>query len=275
MRGQASGASPSQRPRKRFGQHFLRDPRQIERIIAAVAPRPGDHCVEIGPGDGALTLLLAKSGCRLDCIELDRDLAAQLESRFAEHERVRVHCRDVLDFDLATLARGGNGLRVIGNLPYNISTPVLFHVLKMSRHITDMTFMLQREVVDRMAAPPGNRAYGRLSVMLAYHCEVERLFDVAPQAFQPRPRVDSAVVGLRPHRPPPLPAFDESCLADVVRAAFGQRRKALRNSLGRLCGAELFAQAGVDGNARPEQLGIADFVNISNAIAAAREGRQA
>ena len=263
-----NAANHAHRPRKRFGQNFLRDPGYIDRVIAAIAPGVGDHCVEIGPGEGALTGPLARAAGRLDCIELDRDLARQLESRFAGRENVRVHRRDILQFDLAELGENPAGLRVVGNLPYNISTPVLFHLLKMSPLVTDMTFMLQREVVERMAAVPGGRNYGRLSVMLAYHCAVERLFHVPPEAFRPQPKVHSAVVRLRPHRPRPLRAVDDDGLAAVVRAAFGLRRKTLRNSLKSLAAPELLERLPLDPGARAEQLGVADYVRISDAIAA-------
>ncbi len=256
------------RPRKRFGQHFLRDPCAIDRVIAAIAPAADDHCVEIGPGDGALTLPLAETAGRLDCIELDRELARRLESRLAGRRNARVHCRDILEFDLAELGENPAGLRVCGNLPYNISTPVLFRLLKMSHLIADMTFMLQREVAERMTAAPGSRNNGRLSVMLAYYCAVERLFHVPPEAFRPRPKVHSAVVRLRPRRPRPLQAADENALAAVVRAAFGQRRKTLRNSLKSLAAAETLEQLPLDLGARPEQLALADYVLISDAIAA-------
>ncbi len=254
------------RPRKRFGQNFLRDPDYIGRILAAIAPESGDHCVEIGPGDGALTLPLAEAAGRLDCVELDRDLARRLESRLAGKEHVQVHCRDILKFDLAELGGNPGGLRIIGNLPYNISTPVLFHLLKLSHWINDMTFMLQREVVERMTASPGSRNYGRLSVMLAYHCEVERQFHVPPEAFRPKPKVHSAVVRLRPHHPRPLRAADEKVFAAVVRTAFGQRRKTLRNGLKSLAAAEVLGRLPIDLGARPEQLGLADYVRISDAI---------
>lgn len=257
------------RPRKRFGQNFLRDKQIIHRILEAVAPRKEDHIVEIGPGDGALTRGLAAAG-RLDCIELDRDLARQLALEFRGRENVRVHCADVLRFDLAGLAPAGRELRVVGNLPYNISTPVLFRLLKMSRRFTDMTFMLQREVVDRMTATPGSRDYGRLSVMLAYYCSSDKLFAVPPEAFRPQPRVVSTVVRLWPHHPPPLPAADEAGLAALVRAAFSQRRKTLRNCLGQFTGPELLRALDLDPEARPEQLEPGDYIRISNAIAAGR-----
>jgi len=254
----------NQQPRRRFGQHFLRDGRVIRRIVAAIAPGPADHFLEIGPGDGALTLPLAGAAGRLDCVELDRDLAAGLAARFQGRENIQIHCADILRFDLAAFGK----LRVAGNLPYNISTPVLFHLLKMSRRITDMTFMLQTEVVERMTAAPGSRDYGRLSVMLGYACATERLFDVPPEAFRPRPRVMSTVVRLRPREPLPFAAADEEGFANIVRAAFGQRRKTLRNSLKKLTSAAMLAELGIDPEARPEQLAPGDYARISNAISA-------
>ena len=266
-----SAAGRVHRPRKRFGQHFLRDPNYIRRIIESMAPGPSDHCVEIGPGDGALTLPLAEAAGRLDCIELDRGLARQLDLRFADKGNVRIHPQDILEFDLAELGQDLGRLRIVGNLPYNISTPVLFHLLKMSHFITDMTFMLQREVVERMTAARGSRNRGRLSVMLGYYCAAERLFSVPPQAFRPIPKVRSAVVRLRPHRPLPMRAADENCFAAVVRTAFGQRRKTLRNSLESLAAKEALEQLPVDLGTRPEQLALADYVRISDAISAGTE----
>ncbi len=261
----------NQQPRRRFGQHFLRDGRVIRRIAAAIAPGPADHFLEIGPGNGALTAPLAGAAGRLDCVEVDRDLAAGLAARLKGRENIHIHCADILRFDIAALAGAGGKLRVAGNLPYNISTPVLFHLLKMSRRITDMTFMLQTEVVERMTAAPGSRDYGRLSVMLGYACAAERLFDVPPEAFRPRPRVMSTVVRLRPREPLPLAAADEDGFASIVRTAFGQRRKTLRNSLKTLTGAATLAELGIDPEARPEQLAPADYVRISNAISADTE----
>lgn len=259
------------RPRKRFGQHFLRDSRYISRIIGAIAPKPDNHLIEIGPGGGALTLPLAEAGGHLDCIELDHDLARRLELQFQGQENVQIHCQDILKFDLAALADNEDSLRIVGNLPYNISTPVLFYLLKMSRLITDMTFMLQREVVERMTAAPGSRDYGRLSVMLQYHCAADHLFHVPPEAFRPKPKVISTVVRLQPHRPRPLQAADENCFATIVRTAFGQRRKTLRNSLKSLITGDLLEDLPVDLGARPEQLDLADYVNISDAISASRK----
>jgi 16S rRNA (adenine1518-N6/adenine1519-N6)-dimethyltransferase len=257
------------RARKRFGQHFLHDPAVIERIIAAIAPRPGDALVEIGPGQGALTeLLLAGSGS-LDVIEIDRDLAAELRAHYAGQASCRVHEGDALDFDFAALARTrGQRLRVVGNLPYNISTPLLFRLLEAGAALLDMHFMLQKEVVDRIVAAPGGRQYGRLGVMLAPRVHATRLLDVGPGAFRPPPRVWSALVRLEMRPDPPgwaaLPQF-----AMVVSAAFGQRRKTLRNALGGLLSAAQIGAAGVDPGARAETLAAADFGRLALAVAGA------
>jgi 16S rRNA (adenine1518-N6/adenine1519-N6)-dimethyltransferase len=251
------------RPRKRFGQHFLHDPAVIERIAAAIAPASGDALVEIGPGRGALTRRLLESGCgSLDAIEIDRDLAALLRAEWSGDPRFCLRNEDALRVDFGALARQrGGGLRVVGNLPYNISTPLLFHLLKSVRDIRDLHVMLQREVIARMAAQPGDRAYGRLTVMLSPWVEVERLFDVGPGAFQPPPRVWSAVARLvvRPGPAFPLnPAFPA-----VVAAAFAHRRKTLRNALRPLATAEQIESCGVDPSARPETVSPA----LLNAIA--------
>jgi 16S rRNA (adenine1518-N6/adenine1519-N6)-dimethyltransferase len=255
----------SHRPRKRFGQNFLHDPGVIARILRAVEPQPGDHLVEIGPGQGAITAgLLAHAG-RLDAVELDRDLLALLSERFAAEPGFRLHHADALKFDLCALAGDGERLRLVGNLPYNISTPLLFRFLDQAHCLTDMHFMLQKEVVERMAADPGSKVYGRLSVMLQVRCQVTPLFDIGPGAFKPAPKVESAFVRLQPHAQPPWPIHDPECFAQLVAQAFGQRRKTLRNTLKDLVGAEAFAAAGVDPGERPEQLAPADFVALANA----------
>src|SRR3990167_7500188 len=206
----------SYRPRKRFGQHFLHDRGVISRIVAALAPQAGDHVVEIGPGTGALTRELLARMTHLDAVELDRDLLARLEAEFPR-DRLILHNADALKFDFCKIASGGGKLRVIGNLPYNISTPLLFHLLDQAGCIEDMLFMLQKEVVDRMCAAPGGKDYGRLSVMIQYRCRVEKLFDVAPGAFTPPPKVDSAVVRLLPLATPPVAINDDAQFARVVR----------------------------------------------------------
>ena len=257
---------PEARPRKRFGQHFLHDPAVIERIAAALAPASGEALVEIGPGRGALTRRLLASDCSsLDAIEIDRDLAALLRDELADDPRFSLHNADALRFDFGGLARQrGRPLRVVGNLPYNISTPLLFHLLESVREIRDLHVMLQREVIDRMAARPGDRAYGRLTVMLSPWLEVERLFDVGPGAFQPPPRVWSAVARLAV-RPGPLfpvqPAFPA-----VVAAAFAHRRKTLRNALRGLATAEEIESCGVDPSVRPETVSPALFNAIAGTV---------
>jgi len=238
--------------RKRFGQHFLHDPGVRQRIVDAVGVRAGDRIVEIGPGPGALTeRLLAAAGGRIDAIEIDRDLAASLAVRFGD--ALALHVGDALEFDFAALAaQRGGPLRIVGNLPYNISTPLLFHLLGAADHLVDLHVMLQKEVVDRMAAEPGSEAYGRLTVMLAPRLDITRLFDVGPGAFQPPPRVWSAVARLSVLPAPRFPVPES--FAAVVAAAFSQRRKTLRNSLRTLVPEEAFRACGVDPSARPETL---------------------
>lgn len=253
------------RARKRFGQHFLHDRGVIERIIAAIGPQPGDHLVEIGPGLGALTApLLARHGA-LDVVELDRDVIPHLEQACAGKGELRVHNVDALKFDFSALAAPGECLRVVGNLPYNISTPLIFHLLDDAAVIADMHFLLQKEVVGRLTAAPGGGDYGRLSVMVQYRCRAEGLFRVGPGAFSPPPKVDSAVVRLTPYAELPFPARDEQRLAELVNRAFSQRRKTLRNSLKQLLDAEAIAAAGIDPGERPEQVPVEGFVRLADA----------
>jgi 16S rRNA (adenine1518-N6/adenine1519-N6)-dimethyltransferase len=261
-------AAISSRPprRKRFGQHFLHDEAAIGRIVAALAPRAGDHLVEIGPGRGALTRrLLGCADCTLDAIEIDRDLAAHLAPWFGNDTRHSLHVGDVLDFDFTGLAaRRGGRLRIVGNLPYNISTPLLFRLAAHADAIADAHVMLQREVVARLAAQPGGADYGRLTVMLAPRVSVERLFDLGPGAFQPPPRVWSAVARLTFL---PAPRFELSPqYAEVVAAAFAHRRKTLRNALARLMSREQIAACGVDPGARPETLTPQEFNTLARAL---------
>ena len=251
-------------PRKRFGQHFLRDSGVIARIVAAIRPAAGERLVEIGPGLGALTVPLLAVAGELDVVELDRDLLEPLRARCAGVGTLRIHHADALDFDFATLRGAGPRLRVAGNLPYNISTPLLFHLLAQAEHLYDLHFMLQQEVVARMAAKPGEDAYGRLSVMLQYRCQVEPLFTVGPAAFRPPPKVGSAVVRLVPRETLAVAVRDERCLAEIVRRAFAQRRKTLRNSLRELLDAEQITAAGIDPGARPETLGLEAFAALSD-----------
>jgi 16S rRNA (adenine1518-N6/adenine1519-N6)-dimethyltransferase len=255
------------RPRKRFGQHFLRDQNVIRRIVAAMDPRPGEHFIEIGPGEGVLTAPLLAAGVRLDAVEIDRDLAAALPGRCPGP--LTVHRADALDFDFAALAAGPGTLRLAGNLPYNISTPLLFHLLATRAAFRDLHVMLQKEVGDRMAAGAGDPAYGRLSVALAARCRVERLFGVRPGSFWPPPKVDSLVLRLVPHAGNPLGISDFATFDAVVTRAFGQRRKQLGTSLRPLRPEAALRAAGIDPALRPERLPPAGFAALANALAAA------
>jgi len=254
------------RPRKRFGQNFLHDPAIIQRIVRTVNPQPGQRLVEIGPGKGAITFPLLKACQRLEVIELDRDLVQPLAESAAALGELVIHQQDALRFDFAALA-DGERLRTVGNLPYNISTPLLFHLIAQSDSIQDMHFMLQKEVVDRMAAVPGNRDYGRLSVMIQYHCKVEPLFRVGPGAFQPAPRVDSAFVRLTPWPQPQVVVKDVACLATVVKQAFSQRRKTLRNTLKGLLPEQTIRATGTDPSARPECISLEQYAALANQLA--------
>lgn len=251
--------------RKRFGQNFLQDGNVIRRIIRAINPKPGQRLVEIGPGLGALTEELLAGCGELDVVELDRDLIPRLRTQFFQYqERLRIHQADALKFDFSSLKDDARPLRVVGNLPYNISTPLIFHLLSYSGLIEDMYFMLQKEVVERLAAKPGDSAYGRLGIMAQYYCEVSSLFLVGPEAFHPQPKVDSAIVKLRPYSEPPHPADCCEDFATLVRTAFGQRRKTLRNNLKKLLPGEQIEAAGIDPGLRPENLSLIDFVLLAN-----------
>ncbi|WP_290651019.1 16S rRNA (adenine(1518)-N(6)/adenine(1519)-N(6))-dimethyltransferase RsmA [Aquisalimonas sp.] len=253
------------RPRKRFGQNFLHDRGTIGRVIGAIAPMPDDPLVEIGPGRGALTVPLLQACGRVEAIEMDRDLLDGLREVCAPHGDIVLHQGDALTFDVAQCHQGA-GLRLVGNLPYNISTPLIFRLLEQAELIRDMHFMLQREVVDRMIAPPGSRTYGRLSVMTQYHCQVKRLFTVAPGAFHPVPAVESAIVRLTPHAPGLTSPEEAVQLARVVTEAFGQRRKTLRKTLRELVPPSAFPACGIDPGARPEQLSLAAFRCLAAAL---------
>ncbi|MEO8123049.1 MAG: 16S rRNA (adenine(1518)-N(6)/adenine(1519)-N(6))-dimethyltransferase RsmA [Burkholderiales bacterium] len=249
--------------RKRFGQHFLTDEFVIGAIVDAIAPQPGDAMVEIGPGLGALTGPLAARCGILTVIELDRDLAARLRRR----DELYVIESDVLRVDFGELARQfGRPLRVVGNLPYNISTPILFHLLEHVDHIADQHFMLQKEVVARMAAAPGSKTYGRLSVMLQWRYAIDALLDVPPEAFEPPPRVDSAVVRMRPL--PAEPGIDAALLGQIVTLAFSQRRKVLRNTLGPWLASHGYA-GGFDLARRAEEVPVAEYLSLTRALASA------
>ncbi|HZI82700.1 MAG TPA: 16S rRNA (adenine(1518)-N(6)/adenine(1519)-N(6))-dimethyltransferase RsmA [Casimicrobiaceae bacterium] len=249
--------------RKRFGQHFLVDRHYIERIVAALDPGPDDNVVEVGPGLGALTRPLLERVRHLNVIEIDRDLAARMIEEFPAG-RLAVHVADALQFDFAKL---GDDLRVIGNLPYYISSPLLFHLAQYDAQLRDVTVMLQKEVVDRMVATPGTSDYGRLSITLQVRFRIERLFTVPPGAFRPPPKVESAVARLAPlHEAGPRLA-DAALFARIVAAAFGQRRKTLRNALRTLASEDQLERAAIDPGARGETLSVTDFVRLANALA--------
>jgi 16S rRNA (adenine1518-N6/adenine1519-N6)-dimethyltransferase len=253
--------------KKHLGQHFLHERGVVDRIVLALDPRPGDTLVEIGPGQGALTFPLLERHGRLTAIEFDRDLLAPLAEAARAHGELRIVPGDVLGVDLTMLARelsADGRIRLLGNLPYNLSSPILFHALEHAAAIVDMHFMLQREVVERMAAAPGSKVYGRLSVMLQAYCAVTSLFRVPPGAFRPPPKVDSAVVRLVPRAPETIGIDDPQRFAAVVRAAFGQRRKTLRNALAAVADTATIEAAGVRPDARAEQLSVADFVRLAN-----------
>lgn len=251
------------RPKKRLGQHFLTDRHYLDRIVAEIAPCAGEAMVEIGPGPGALTERLAAIVRPLHVVEIDRDLAAALRARFPA-EAVVVHEGDALGFDLDSLP---GGLRVVGNLPYNVSTPLLFHVAAFAPRIRDCVFMLQKEVVDRMVADPGTPDYGRLSVMLQYRFAMSLAFRVPPGAFTPPPKVDSAIVRMQPLREGRRVARDEALFTAIVAAAFAQRRKTLRNAVRALVDEAAFARAGVDPQRRGETLSVAEFADLADAAA--------
>lgn len=256
-------------PKKSLGQHFLIDRNMIDMIVLAVNPQPGDQLVEIGPGQGAITLPLLRRHGELTAIEFDRDLVVPLSAAAHGVGQLTVIHKDVLQVDFTRMAGEGT-LRLVGNLPYNLSSPILFHALDHAAVVRDMHFMLQKEVVDRMAAGPGSKVYGRLSVMLQAYCAVTPLFDVPPEAFRPPPKVDSAVVRLVPHAADAIGIINQQRFTEVVRAAFGQRRKTLRNALMGVCDSEQMEAAGVRPDARAEQVEVASFVRLANVPAATR-----
>ena len=260
----SAGGSARHIPRKRFGQNFLVDAVVIADIVSAIAPQRRDNLVEIGPGLGALTTPLLARLDRLQVIEIDRDLIARLRAQYPA-DRLLIHEGDVLEFDFASL---GKDLRVAGNLPYNISTPLLFRFAAYAGHIHDVHVMLQREVVERMVAAPGASEFSRLSVMLQYRFNMEKLIAVPAEAFNPAPKVESAVVRLTPLTPLPHPAQDEAVFASVVARAFAQRRKTLRNTLKGVVADNVFVRLGINPGARAQELSVADFVRIADAVAA-------
>ncbi|PIE83748.1 MAG: 16S rRNA (adenine(1518)-N(6)/adenine(1519)-N(6))-dimethyltransferase [Candidatus Contendobacter odensis] len=254
------------RPRKRFGQHFLQDPNIITRIIAAIRPTTEHRLVEIGPGLGALTRPLLAAVGELDVVELDRDVLEPLQRYCAGAGILRIHNTDVLTFDFAALRGSGSRLQLVGNLPYSISTPLLFYLLTHAVHIDSLHFMLQKDVVDRIVAAPGEKAYGRLSVMLQYRCYVNALFTVGPEAFYPPPKVWSSVVRIVPRETSAVEVQNEGHFAEIVKRSFAQRRKILRNSLHGLLDVKHIQAAGVDPGARPEKLDLAAFAALSNQL---------
>ncbi len=250
-------------PRKRFGQNFLQDRNIINQILHAINPQAEDKILEIGPGLGALTQPLLRQLDHLIAVEIDRDLQQYLTQLPIAQNKLQLISADALTVDYSQF---GSDLRIIGNLPYNISTPLLFHLLRYTPFIKDMYFMLQKELVERMAAAPNSKAYGRLSVMLQYHCEVEHLFDVPPEAFDPRPKVDSAIVRLIPHRTSPFDEVAIDVLQKLVTSAFAMRRKTLTNNLKGIISFAQLADLGIDGGRRPEQISVAEYVQLAKFI---------
>jgi 16S rRNA (adenine1518-N6/adenine1519-N6)-dimethyltransferase len=266
-RPRAGRAGGEHRARRRFSQNFLRDPQVIERIVGSLALRGDESLVEIGPGRGALTDHLIGTAGEFSVIEIDWDLVRLLSERYPD---LSIHATDALRLDYDQLFPERPRFRVVGNLPYNISTPLLFHLLHYAGRIEDMTFMLQEEVVDRICAQPGTKAWGRLSVMVQYHCRVERLFAIPPSAFTPRPQVRSRLLRLTPFRRPPHVARSEKALRRVVQVAFGQRRKTLRNALKSLPDG-LEERVALDWQQRPERLDVETFVRLADALVDVQE----
>ncbi len=250
--------------RKRFGQNFLNDPYIIDGIVSAINPRPGQNLVEIGPGLGALTEPVAREVDKLSVIELDRDLAERLRLHPDLKDKLTIHEGDAMKFDFMKLVKPNNKLRIFGNLPYNISTPLMFHLFEFHKDVQDMHFMLQKEVVNRLAAGPGTKAYGRLTVMAQYYCKVIPVLEVPPTAFVPPPKVDSAVVRLVPYETLPYPATSMDWLERVCREGFNQRRKTVRNCYKGLLGDEQFEELGIEPSLRPENLTLQQFVAMAN-----------
>ncbi len=250
------------RARKRFGQNFLHDDAVIDDIIGAISPENDQHIVEIGPGRAALTKHLITQCRHLDVIEIDRDLVPLLAAQFAHHTNINIHEADALTFDYSTLSQGER-LRVIGNLPYNITTPLLFHLLAQSDVIEDMCFMLQREVVERICAQPGTKNYGRLSIMVQYQCQASNLFIVPPEAFTPQPKVESAIIYLKPLTKSEMTDVSPEALNKVVSQAFSQRRKTIANTLKNMISSTLLAQLDIDVTQRPETLSIEQYIEIT------------
>jgi 16S rRNA (adenine1518-N6/adenine1519-N6)-dimethyltransferase len=251
--------------KKRFGQNFLHDHNIIQKIIHVIEPKQSDNFVEIGPGKGALTTQLLPLVSKLDAVELDRDLIPELTANCSNYNNLTVYQADALEFNIAILPKAQKA-RIVGNLPYNISTPLIFHLLDQIDEIEDMHFMLQKEVAERIAAKPNNKIYGRLSVMVQYFCQPELLFIVKPAAFYPIPKVDSCFLRLVPHKKIPHPVKDPNLLSKIVKQAFGQRRKTITNSLRSLIASDQLRQLDIDPKLRAENLSIIDFVKICNLL---------
>jgi len=256
------------RPRKRFGQHFLHDPGVIERIVRAINPQPADTIVEIGPGEGVLTHPLIPQCKQFHAIEIDRDLAARLVAHYGQDPHVRIHQGDALKVDICSMARPGEKVRLVGNLPYNVSTPLLFHFMRHIDCIDDMHFMLQKEVVDRIVASPGTKSYGRLSIMMQMWCEVDALFDIGPGAFRPPPKVWSAVVRLQPRQQPLIGSDKIPLLEKFGQQLFSQRRKTLRRILQGIISVNTLESLGIDSSRRPETLTLNEIVALLNVLPA-------
>ncbi len=253
-------------PRKRFGQHFLHDPAVIRDIIDAIAPEPDELMVEIGPGQGAITDPLLKRVNTLHAVELDRDLAAALRKRYAESGKLQLHEADALRFDFTSLGEAGQKIRIVGNLPYNVSSPLLFWLAEQADAIQDMHFMLQKEVVERICAAPGSKTYGRLSVTLGSYCDAEKLFRIGKGAFQPPPKVESAFLRLTPMPKRIAAVYDRATFQRIVRAAFGQRRKTLRNALKNIVDEEALTRVGIEPGLRAETLSVDQYVALANHV---------
>ncbi|HHT00880.1 MAG TPA: 16S rRNA (adenine(1518)-N(6)/adenine(1519)-N(6))-dimethyltransferase RsmA [Thiomicrospira sp.] len=266
MAKQSSNRPSGHKHKKQFGQNFLNNGHIINQIVASIRPQSDDHMVEIGPGEAALTTPLIDVVKRLEIIEIDNDLIGPLKIRFASKPAFNLHHTDALQFDYGSLLEfePEQPLRIVGNLPYNISSPLMFHLLKYSDHIQDMHFMLQKEVVDRITAQPGIKAYGRLSVMIQYACQTEYLFTVGPENFTPPPKVESAIVRLLPYKQKPYIADDETTFAEVVKQAFSQKRKTLRNTLKGWLDAEQIESCGISPTARAETVSVEKFVELAN-----------
>ena len=256
----------SHSPRKRFGLNFLHDHNIIQNILSSIQASANEHWVEIGPGQGALTEPLLKKDIQLDVVELDRDLVVLLKRKFENNTSLRIYSADALNFDFSSLAEDNEKLRILGNLPYNISTPLMFHLLSYASLIKDMHFMLQKEVVDRICADPGSKKYGKLSVMMQYYCDTELLFDVPPESFDPVPQVMSAIVRLVPHPKAHVQVNNLAAFNRLVTQSFSQRRKTLRNSLKKLISEDEFKTLNIDSSKRAEMLSLSDFARLSNLL---------